>query len=424
MKALPMNQLKHVLIGIDWADQKHDYHLIGPDGKSHTGIFKQTPEAIEEIIHQWRKIAGNATLGIAIEATKGPLINAILEYQGIEIYPINPAAMASYRKAFSHGGSKNDPVDCKLLVQYLANYIDQLSPLKQDEPLTRQIASLAEERRHLVDRRADLGNELIAVLKLYFPAILMLKAAKPYAAFLLALITKYPTLGQSQKAGAIKLRKFFIARGLQKQTESRVQTMLNAVALSKDETLLKACSRRAVNLCEQLQLLNKLIKRADDELKSLVPQHRDQRVAKSFPEAAVATQARLIVAMGDDRSRYPTSESLSASSGIAPVTIQSGKMKVVRRRWACPVFMKQTFHEYAGQSIKKTGWAKAFYDLQISRGKSTQVARRALAFKWQRIMVRCWQTGQLYDESRYVDRLRTTGSPVIPFLDKLLAKVA
>lgn len=419
-----MNTIPPVLIGIDWADKKHDYHLIGTDGKTHTGIFLHSPEAINQIVQQWRQLAGDAPLCISIEATRGPIINALLEFDNLEIYPINPAAMASYRKAFSHGGSKNDPVDCQLLVQYLANYISRLEPLQQDQPLTRQLASLVEERRHLVDRRADLGNELTAVLKLYFPAILMLKATKPYAAFMLALVTKYPTLKAIQKAGANKLRKFFHARGLQKHVETRIETLLTAMPLSSDETLLQSGSRRAVNLCEQLQLLSKLIKRIEDELTRLLPQHPNHAVAKSFPEAAVVTQARLIVAMGDDRSRFPTAESLSTYSGIAPVTIQSGRMKVVRRRWACPVFMKQTFHEYAGQSLRGGGWAKAFYDLQISRGKSTQVARRALAFKWQRIINRCWISGQPYSESAYIERLRATGSPIIALLNKATEKAA
>jgi transposase len=419
-----MNTIQPVLIGIDWADKKHDYHLIGPDGTSHSGSFLHTPVATAEIIQKWRELAGNATLCVSIEATKGPIINALMEVDKLEIYPINPAAMASYRKAFSHGGSKNDPVDCQLLVQYLTNYIDRIQPLQQDQPLTRQLASLVEERRHLVDRRADLGNELIAVLKLYFPAILLLKAAKPYAAFLLALVTKYPTLNAIQKAGANKIRKFFHARGLQKQTETRIETLLTATPLSRDETLLQVSSRRAVNLCEQLQLLNKLIKRVEDELSCLLPQHPDYGIAKSFPEAAAVTQARLIVAMGDDRSRFPTAKSLSTCSGIAPVTIQSGRMKIVRRRWACPKFMKQTFHEYAGQSINAGGWAKAFYELQISRGKSTQMARRALAFKWQRIMNRCWISGQPYSESAYVARLQATGSPILKLLTQSTQKAS
>ena len=41
---------------------------------------------------------------------------------------------------------------------------------------------------------------------------------------------------------------------------------------------------------------------------------------------------------------------------------------------------------------------------------------RGLAFKWQRILFRCWKNKELYDEERYLQRLRATGSNLVPFL--------
>jgi transposase len=420
-----MQPANTTFIGIDWADKKHDFHLVDPDGKIQFGVFEQTPKAIADVVEAWRKAAPDANIVVAIEATKGALINALLEFEDITIYPINPAAMASYRKAFAHGGGKNDVVDAKLLAQYLIHYIDQLKPLEQDQPLTREIAAMSEDRRRLVDQRADLANELTAVLKTYFPAILLLKAAKPYAAFVLTLLLKYPSLELIQKAGGHKLRKLFLALGLKKTTsEDRIETLVSAIPLTTNSTTIAVASRRVLDLCEQLRLLNKLIKRLDDSLEGLVSKHADYKVASSFPHAATATQARLIASFGDDRTRYPTASSMSTYSGIAPVTIQSGRMNVVRSRWACPKFMRQTFHEYAGQSINGSGWAKAYYDIQISRGKSKQTARRALAYKWQRIMHKCWASGTPYSEDRYVERLRATGSPIIAMLDKSIEVAA
>jgi len=39
---------------------------------------------------------------------------------------------------------------------------------------------------------------------------------------------------------------------------------------------------------------------------------------------------------------------------------------------------------------------------------------RALAFKWIRIVFRCWQDGVAYDENRYQATLAKRGSPLIP----------
>ena len=380
--------------------------------RSLAGTFKQDPAEIEKTISRWRKLHPDATFAIAIEATKGALINALIEYDDLEIYPINPAALASYRKAFAHGGGKNDPTDAMLIAQYLKHYQDQLRPLRHDSPLTRELADLSRNRRRLVDQRADLANELTAVIKQYYPAVLQLGAAKAYANFVLRLVINYPTLADAQKAGKTRLRKFFYGLGLKANTEQRIETLIDAKPLCRDEVVLRSSARRAVALCELLQTLSRQIRRHETELKQLLPQHADLAVVAGLPNAAAFTQARMIGVLGDDRSRYPTVECLQAATGIAPVTIQSGKMKLVRCRWASPKFSKQTFHEYAGQSIGASRWATAFYNLQLSRNKSPQAAKRSLAFKWQRIIHACWLSGEAYDEDRYIERLKATGSPL------------
>ena len=41
------------------------------------------------------------------------------------------------------------------------------------------------------------------------------------------------------------------------------------------------------------------------------------------------------------------------------------------------------------------------------------MARRALAYKWIRIIYRCWVTGQPYNEAHYLKRLVATDSPLV-----------
>jgi hypothetical protein len=55
----------------------------------------------------------------------------------------------------------------------------------------------------------------------------------------------------------------------------------------------------------------------------------------------------------------------------------------------------------AAQTIPLSYWAEAFYAQQRARGASHQSALRALAFKWARILFRCWQDRAPYDEAKY-----------------------
>lgn len=407
-----MNSENMLCIGIDWADAKHDFHLIRDDGKSITGIFQQSPKAIQAQVEAWRGQCPGAKFAVAIETTKGALINALIEYEDIVIYPINPASLANYRKAFAHGGGKNDIVDARLLAQFLTNHRDSLRPLKRDSELTRLLATMSEDRRRLVDRRADATNQLTALLKTYFPAALELKPARGYSEFFLKFLLKYPTLEQAQKASASRLKNFFHGVRMKSKAADYVESLHGAKPLTKDATTLTTSVIRMKAIAEQLQLMNKYVKQYERELERLVPTHSSYEFVSSLPGASTNTHARLIGALGDDRTRYSSAIDLQTATGIAPVTTASGKMKYVSSRWACSKFLRQTFHEYAGLSIKASRWAKAYYDDQLSKGKSKNTAKRALAYKWQRIIFRLWQTGERYDEARYVDGLKKSGSPL------------
>jgi hypothetical protein len=100
-----------------------------------------------------------------------------------------------------------------------------------------------------------------------------------------------------------------------------------------------------------------------------------------------------------------------AYAGIAPVTERSGQTSWVHWRYSCPQFLRQSLVEWAGESSRPSFWAKAFYRSQRAKGKSPQMAVRALAFKWIRIVFHCWQTRKPYDEAKYLLALQAKGSP-------------
>ena len=100
-------------------------------------------------------------------------------------------------------------------------------------------------------------------------------------------------------------------------------------------------------------------------------------------------------------------------SGIDPVTESSGNSEWVHFRFACPKFLRQTFHEFAGCSIQWSDWAKAYYRHLREEGKSHQAAVRSLAFKWIRTIFRCWKDGKPYNEEIYMQSLRRRGSLLV-----------
>jgi hypothetical protein len=103
------------LVGIDWADTKHDFcvRVSGADHEEY-GVMGHLPEAID---HWARELAARfpgGTIAICLEPSKGRLIYALLTYDHVVLYPINPRMLAKFRAAVAPSGKKDDPADAQL----------------------------------------------------------------------------------------------------------------------------------------------------------------------------------------------------------------------------------------------------------------------------------------------------------------------
>ena len=161
------------LVGIDWADQKHDICELPVDNrKPQLSVISSKPEAIHEWSMSLRSRYPGKTIAVSCELKKGPLINALMKYDHLIVFPINPTTVARYRKAFSPSGSKNDPVDAQLQMEILRDHGHKLRPIEPDSPNVRALAQLVISRRKLVQDRVDLTNTITGYLKNYFPQVL------------------------------------------------------------------------------------------------------------------------------------------------------------------------------------------------------------------------------------------------------------
>lgn len=403
------------LVGIDWADKKHDLaiHAVGSD-RVESGQIEHTPEALDEWVAGLRR-RFDGPIALAVEMSRGPLVNALMKYEFITIFPIPPARLASYREAFSSSGAKDDPTDTELILDYLRKHPDKLRPWVPDDQQTRELAMLCESRRKLVDLQTDLGNSLQSFLKLYYPQPLTWLAdhGNPLAC---AFLQRWTCLEALQRAKPNSIRKLFYDHNC--RSRDRIETVVKeiptAVPLTTDPAIIGATVPIVRALVGQLKHLAKSIREFDARIKKLFAQHADASIFQSFPGAGKALAPRLLVAMGADRQRYEDATDVQTYSGIAPVTKKSGKtINRVQRRHACPKFIKQTFHEFAGMSIRFCPWARAYYQDKRKRGTKHHAAVRALAYKWIRIIYACWRDRVPYDDQRYTQALRQAGSPLV-----------
>ena len=195
--------------------------------------------------------------------------------------------------------------------------------------------------------------------------------------------SKWPTLEQAQKAHPQTLRRFLQQHhGRSERTEERLAQIRQACPAIRDTAVRETSVLAVEHLLRMLQVLRPAIAEYDRRIHQLAAEHPDFAVFASLPGAALVLVPRLIAAFGTQRDRFPSAADLQAYSGIAPVLQRSGNSSWIHFRWACPKFLRQTFHEWAGHSLAKSLWARAYYQRQRAKGLSHQAAVRALAFKW------------------------------------------
>ena len=402
-------------LAIDWADEKHVWSL--QDANSSTcerGEVDHMPEAVEAWVAQITQRFAGRPIAVAVEQSRGALVFMLSKYEQLHIFPVPPAMTANLRKAFYSSGAKNDPTDADLLLDLVQRHREKLRRLAPDTEVTRRVQNLVEERRKLVDEKTGQSNRLEAHLKIYFPQIPRW-FGDVGSLLVCALLERWPTLEALQKARPDTLRSFFYKHNCRKEEliESRIKAIGAAMPALKDRAVVEAKVAVVKVVVQLIHVLHEGIEGLNRQIQEAAEAHPDFFIFDSLPGAGAVLAPRLLAAFGSQRERYQNAAEVQTLSGIAPVTESSGKSRWVHFRFACSKFLRQSFHEFAAHSILQSQWARAYYEMQRRRGKKHHAAVRALAFKWIRVIYRCWKERVVYDENVYLATLAKRNSPLV-----------
>lgn len=411
------NLLSHYAahIGLDWADKKHDVCLMfNEKSQMEYDQFEHTPQAIDDWVLTLRKRIPNQRVAICLELKNGPIVYALLKYSFIDLYPIPPATLAKYRETFTHSGAKDDPRDAFLMVDFMRRHDDQLTLITPDNEQTRSLERFVRQRRLLVDDKVRLTNRVTRALKDYYPQVLEWFNEIDTVVFC-DFVKQWPNLSKAKRAHKTTLVDFFHAHHVRRISviDQRINAIKTAIALTKDNAVIEPSQYYVLYLIDMLKVLLLSIKQYNKRIAKLFEAHPDYDLFHSFPGAGSVYGPRLLVAMGSQRERFQSSDELVRQAGIAPVIKRSGESTWTHWRYCCPTFVRQTFVEWANQSIHYSYWAKVYYEKQKAKGKGHQTILRALAYKWARILFRCWKNHEPYNEIKYMLSLKKKNSPLV-----------
>jgi transposase len=410
--ALPPLPAPVAWIGLDWGHHTHAFALQDHSGHYQEGTLTQSAEALHDWLAGLAQRFGAQPVALAIEASRGAVIHALLQYPWLTVYPINPVTSARYRKAFTPSGASDDLPDARVLLELVREHASKLRPLQPQDPQTLKLAGLVEARRHLVDRRTQVLNQLTSLLRSYYPqAFALLGDLNTELA--LQFLHRWPDLISLKAAQPARIKRFYYTHNLRRPQllEERLQLIRQARALTTEEARVSVAVLHLHALLDQLSALRKHIAILDHQIKILFADHPEAHLFRHLPGAGPALAPRLCVLFGTDRTLYPDPASLQKLTGVAPVREKSGQQLWTHWRWLAPTFMRQTLVEWAGQTVVYSAWARIYYQRMQTKGKGRGAILRALAFKWLRVLWKCWQTRTPYDEPRYLEQLLHRKSP-------------
>jgi hypothetical protein len=405
---------------VDWAESFHDVAL-GQPGRGVVEQFRieHGPAGVARLVARCLALEPDpAEVRVVLETRHGLLVEALVD-AGFTVLPVNPDLVARRRGPAKKKDDAGDARICCLLA--LDQYADlrRLVPHGQAGAELRAIAR-DDERAARDERR--LGNRLRADLLAVFPAALDIAGGDLGAVVFLKLLERWPSADALAQASAEELETFArtARHSWPARYAERITTAVAAPRLAVRPELARAKAGSIRLAAAQLLLLRaqrKAWERRMGELLLGAPRHgraktpKDPDPGKAFPGGEIYLSmpglgdrlaARVAGEIGEHFEQYATPNALQCYAGRAPVTRRSGRSEfTIARRLAYNRHLGQAVQQWAFCSLRRSAWARQFYDGKIAAGKSHHAALRALGNRWLEVLWHCLHKGVLYDETTH-----------------------
>lgn len=389
------------ICGIDWASDWHDVHITDEHGQLLIAEqFSHDETGISALI---RLLLTHRVECCAIERPDGLLVGRLLA-AGIVVLAIHPNQVKAARERYRAAAGKNDRFDAFVLCELARTDRHRFPVLAPSSDETLALKALVRTREDLVDARVALANQLRAQLQAFWPGAERIFADidSPIG---LAFLQRYPSPTDTHGLGEKRLESFLTRNaysGRRTPTEllARLRNAPNATIGDLEQNARRSI---VISLTAALHPIVEQISQLTSQIASATRNHPDGAIFLAFfrDPKSVITAAGLLAEIGDNRTRYPTNDSLAADAGQAPVTIQSGKRNNATFRWACDKRLRKHMSVLADSTRHWHPWAKDVYQRARARGTSHPHALRILGRAWTRILWRCWQDHTPYQPSQH-----------------------
>ena len=393
---------------VDWGSEKHQTCILDAQG----GVagereFPHSGAGLTEQCDWILSIAGDAsTVAVALEVPHGPVVDTLLD-RGFIVYP---KQLDRLRDRLSVAGAKDDRRDAHVSADGLRTDRHLFRRVQVADPRIVELRDWSRLVEELQQERVRLGNRIHHQLWRYYPQ--MLDLTNDVAAdWFLELWTMVP-----MPAKAKRIRETTIAQLLKRHRIRRVdsETILSTLqqpAIKVAAGVAEAAGVHIRSLVVRLRLVNRELRHAECKLDDLCAalgeepsapgqngEPRDVAILKSLPGIGRINLATLLAEASGPLSRRDY-HALRTLSGVAPVTKQSGKSRIVIMRYAAHNRLRNTVYHWARIAIQHDARSCRRYTALRQRGHSHGRAIRGVADRLLDLACTLLQRQTMFDPS-------------------------
>ena len=389
-----------LFIGLDWARTKHDLIALDQNGNALLKLrLQHDPADLAATAQKIADLEPNATLvRVTIELHDGALLAWLLT-QGYTVYGLNPKSADRAREQYRPSGGKDDATDAFVLADLTRVHSDKWRPLQANSETTQALHDWVRLRADLTQEKTALCQRLRAILDEWCPALSRL-CDDLNRQWQQALLLDFPLQQDLATEHGNRINGWMKAHRMRSATAEALRIVRTLPVLPIPSGRLSALRFEIRHLAGRIAELTRQLDEVDAELAEQVEAHADAAIFQSLPVKGTFTVAALLAGFGQNRENAPSWRELAARWGAAPVSVQSGKSRHVKRRRACDHTMSQVFVFFCFKTAFTAGcWAEEYYQNKRAQGADHYATLRCLAQRWIKILHSMWLNRSQYDEA-------------------------
>lgn len=394
-----------VYVGVDWARYEGVALAVAGDREKRFK-YERTVAGIDALVAALRRFVGtDCVVRTAIEGGDHAIAVLLSKQKGFIVHVVDPKQAKRHAESLRSSRAKDDARDARNLALMAQSEKHRGAPFSVPDAKREALDIVMSELESSDNRQQRLVNQLRAKLVAFAPAIdrafrdVTTKRA-------LALIEMAPTAAHGQANTPEVWADFCRTHKVHMKDRERLLDAARAPWRELPSEVSSVVAKQIRFMVQELRAATASRDAVDSMLEELMredPKAQRLQTIKGVGTTIAAMLTALGATEANDR------DELAMLVGVAPVTIESGKTRVVSQRYEVSSLAKRASFLLGLGGARWLTWGKSMYADGRARKQSHAHATRRVGRSMLRIIHSMLTKGTDHDEDRYIASLKARG---------------